>query len=354
VEDLVSGLTLLGFVGVADTPRPDAAEAVRQIAQDGVRTVMITGDHPTTAAAIARAVDIPADGVVTGAKLDRMTESERVRRVAATTVFARVSPEQKLRIVQALQAGGHVVAMTGDGTNDATAIRLADVGIGVAATGSSSARSAADLVLTGADVRRIHDALLEGRGLWHRVGDAVAILVGGNAGEVAFMVLGTALSGRAPINVRQLLLVNMFTDMFPALAVAVAPSQNETASRPTSGALGAPLARAVAVRGGATTLGALLAWTIGRFTGRGRRASSMGLAALVGTQLGQTLLTGWRSPLVIATVIASAAALVALIEIPVVSEFFGGTPIGPVAWAIVVASAATGTLAAALLPKLVG
>jgi cation-transporting ATPase I len=356
VEELVTGLTLLGFVGVADTPRPDAAEGVRRIAADGVRTVMITGDHPTTAAAIARAVDIPADGVVTGAELDRLTESERVRRVAAATVFARVSPEQKLRIVQALQADGHVVAMTGDGTNDAAAIRLADVGIGVAATGSSSARTAADLVLASADVRRIHDALLEGRGLWHRVRDAVAILVGGNAGEVAFMVLGTALTGRAPINVRQLLLVNMFTDMFPALAVAVAPSQNETAaaSGPTSGALGAPLARAVAVRGGATTLGALLAWTIGRFTGRGRRASSMGLAALVGTQLGQTLLTGWRSPLVVATVVASAAALVALIEIPVVSQFFGGTPIGPLAWAIVVASAATGTLAAALLPKLVG
>jgi cation-transporting P-type ATPase I len=172
---------------------------------------------------------------------------------------------------------------------------------------------------------------------------------------VTFMVLGTALSGRAPINVRQLLLVNLFTDMFPALAVAVAPSQNQTAgSGPTSGALGTPLAKAVAVRGGATTLGALLAWTIGRFTGPGRRASSMGLAALVGTQLGQTLLTGWRSPLVIATVVASAAALVALIEIPVISQFFGGTPIGPVAWAIVVASAAIGTLAAALVPRLVG
>jgi cation-transporting P-type ATPase I len=353
VEDLVRGLILLGFVGVADTPRPDAAEAVRQIAQDGVRIVMITGDHPTTAAAIARAVDIPVDGILTGAELDRMTESERVRRVATTTLFARVSPEQKLRIVQALQAGGHVVAMTGDGTNDAAAIRLADVGIGVAATGSSSARSAADLVLASADVRRIHDALLEGRGLWQRVGDAVAILVGGNAGEVTFMVLGTALSGRAPINVRQLLLVNLFTDMFPALAVAVAPSQNQTAaSGPTSGALGAPLARAVAIRGGATTLGALLAWTIGRLTGRGRRASSMGLAALVATQLGQTLLTGWRSPLVVATVVASAAALVALIEIPVISQFFGGTPIGPVAWAIVVASAAIGTLAATLVPGL--
>jgi cation-transporting ATPase I len=353
VEDLVSGLTLLGFVGVADTPRSAAPEAVRRIADDGVRTVMVTGDHPTTAAAIAQGVGIPVNGVVTGAELDRMTEPERVRRVAAATVFARVSPEQKLRIVEALRAGGHVVAMTGDGTNDAAAIRLADVGIGVAATGSSSARSAADLVLANADVRRIHDALVEGRGLWHRVGDAVAILVGGNAGEVAFMVLGTALTGRAPINVRQLLLVNMLTDMFPALAVAVAPSQDETeASGPTSGALGSPLARAVAVRGGATALGALLAWGTGRCTGRGRRASTMGLAALVGTQLTQTLLTGWRSPLVVVTVAASAVALFALVETPGVSQFFGGTPIGPAAWAVVVASAAAGTLAAMVAPRL--
>jgi len=147
--------------------------------------------------------------------------------------------------------------------------------------------------------------------------------------------------------VRQLLLVNMLTDMFPALAVAVAPSQDETApSGPTSAALGTPLARAVVVRGGATALGALLAWAIGRVTGRGRRASAMGLAALVGTQLGQTLITGWRSPLVVVTVVASAAALFVLVETPGVSQFFGGTPIGPVAWTVVVGCAALGTLTA--------
>jgi cation-transporting ATPase I len=222
VEGLVRDPTLLGFIGVADQPRPDAADAVRRMADDGIRTVMVTGDHPTTALAIARMVGITADGVLTGAELDRATEQERVQRVAETAVFARVSPEHKVRIVEALQAAGNVVAMTGDGTNDAAAIRLADIGIGVAATGSSAARSAADLVLAGADVQRIHEAVLEGRGLWNRVRDAVSILVGGNAGEVAFMILGTALSGRAPINVRQLLLVNMLTDMFPALAVAVA------------------------------------------------------------------------------------------------------------------------------------
>ena len=256
------------------------------------------------------------------------------------------------RIVEALQQAGHVVAMTGDGTNDAAAIRLADVGIGVAATGSSSARPADDLVLADADVRRIHDALLEGRGLWHRVRDAVSILVGGNAGEVAFMVLGTAVAGRAPINVRQLLVVNMLTDMFPALAVAVAPSRNGADVEEPTGTLGAPLARSVAVRGSATTLGATLAWTIGRCTGRGRRAGSMGLAALVGTQLGQTLLTGWHSPLVVATTLASAAALVALVETPGISQFFGCTPIGPAAWGVVLAAATAGTLAAALMPRL--
>lgn len=204
---------------------------------------MVTGDHPTTAAAIAHAVDIPVDGIVTGAELDRMTEPERVRRVAAATVFARVSPEQKLRIVEALQAGGHVVAMAGDGTNDAAAIRLADVGIGVAASGSSSARSAADLVLAGADVRRIHDALLEGRGLWQRVRDAVAILVGGNAGEVAFMVAGTApvrpgAAQRAAAAAGQHVHRHV-----PCPCRAVAPSRADTqANGPTFGALGRLLA----------------------------------------------------------------------------------------------------------------
>jgi cation-transporting ATPase I len=353
VEDLVADLTLLGFVGVADTPRPEAAEAVRRMAEEGVRPVMVTGDHPETAAAIARMVSIPADDVVTGTDLDRMTEQERVRRVAQASTFARVSPEQKLRIVEALRAGGHVVAMTGDGTNDAAAIRLADVGIGVAAAGSSSARSAADLVLADAGIGHIHDALLEGRGLWQRVRDAVSILVGGNAGEVAFMVLGTAVAGHAPIGVRQLLLVNVLTDMFPALATAVTPGRGDTgAPGPTSATLGRLLVRAITVRGGATAFGALLAWTIGRYTGLPRRASSMGLAAVVGTQLGQTLLTGWHSPLVVGTALASAAVLVAVVETPGVSHFFGCTPIGPVAWTVVMAASAAGTLVAAAAPRL--
>jgi cation-transporting ATPase I len=349
LDPLVEDLTLVGFVGISDSPRDSAADAVQRMVDAGIRPIMITGDHPATASAIARQVGLPTDDVTTGAELDGMTEEERVERAAKTTIFARVSPEQKVRIVEALRAAGRVVAMTGDGTNDAAAIRLADVGIGVAAAGSTAARSSADLVLADPDLPRIHDALVEGRQMWHRMREAVSILVGGNAGEMGFMLLGTAVGGRAPINIRQMLVVNLLTDMFPALAVALAPSHSpEEAAAPVGSTLGSQLARAVAIRGTTTALGATLAWTVGRYTGRGRRADTMGLAALVATQLGQTLLIGWRSPLVVATTLASVWVLFVMVETPGVSQLFGCTPIGPFAWAVVLGSSAVGTAAAAL------
>ncbi|TYC07533.1 cation-translocating P-type ATPase [Actinomadura syzygii] len=366
VADHVRDLTLLGFVGIADTPRPTAEEAVRRLHGAGVRTTMITGDHPATAAAVAAELGIPdADRVVTGAELDAMPAAERLRAVQRAGVFARVSPAQKVRIVKDLRRSGRVVAMTGDGVNDAAAIRRADVGIAVAGRGSGAARSAADLVLTAPDTALILDALREGRALWHSVRDAAAILVGGNAGEVAFTVLGTALGGDAPLSTRQLLVVNMLTDMLPALAVAITPAGRPAGTGPDGDAPlgGAPLRgftgrdmrRALAVRGTATAAAALASWLAGRLTGLvpggRRRASTMGLAALVGAQLGQTLVGRWRSPLVLATCAVSAAALFALVETPGVSQFFGCVPLGPGAWTIVTASAAAATLAAALAPR---
>lgn len=359
VAGLVDGLTLLGFVAIADIPRPSAAAAIRRLHEIGVRVTMITGDHPITAVAIARMLGIPgADRVLTGAELEVLPEEERVARIAASMVFARVSPEQKVGIVQALQHAGHVVAMTGDGSNDAPAIRLADVGIGVSGRGSSVARNAADIVLADPDTTRIVDAALEGRALWGSIRDAVSILVGGNAGEIAFTLLATTVAGRAPLGTRQFLLVNLLTDMLPALAVALAPAElpgeddgaDALTAGPVPAFLGPDLARTLAVRGGATALGATIAWLLGRMTGRRRRASTMALAALVGAQLGQTLLTRSRSPLVIATTAVSAATLIVLVETPGVSHFFGCTPLGPVAWTMAIGSATAATLAAALLP----
>ncbi|GAB3973308.1 cation-translocating P-type ATPase [Actinoallomurus acanthiterrae] len=360
LDALAHELTLLGFVAIADLPRPTASATIERLTKAGVRIALITGDHPTTATAVARQLGIPhADAVLTGAELDLLSEQQRLDRVRRTSVFARVSPEHKVRIVQALQQAGHVVAMTGDGANDAAAIRLADVGIGMAARSSTAARGAADLVLTDPDPLRLIEALAEGRALWSRVRDAVSILVGGNAGEVAFTLLGTAIGGRAPLNTRQLLLVNMLTDMLPALAVALRTDDRSPGGQ-GDGILaagpvtlsGADLARTLATRGGATALGASLAWYAGRITGRSRRADTMGLAALVSTQLGQTLSIGRGNPLVLVTCVASAAVLVGIVETPGVSHFFGCTPLGPIAWGTVAASSAAGTAAAALAPRI--
>jgi cation-transporting ATPase I len=357
IDALATGLALLGFVGIADTVRPQAAETIRRLNEAGVRVTMITGDHPVTAGAIARQLGIPgSDTVLTGSELEAMPDSERTERVPRTAVFARVSPEQKVRVVQALQRAGRVVAMTGDGVNDAAAIRLADVGIGVSARGSASARSAASLVLTDPDPARLVDMLAEGRSLWSRVRDAVAILVGGNAGEIAFTVLGTASGGRAPLNTRQLLLVNMLTDMLPSLAVALGPVGSNGAPADTVDLSTGPaslsreeLARSIGVRGAATAAGASGAWFAGRAGGHSH-AGTMGLGALVLTELGQTLVTGWRSPLVVVTCAVSAAVLVAVVEMPGVSQFFGCTPLGPVAWGIVAASSAAATAGSAAVP----
>lgn len=356
-SELAEDLTLLGFVALADVARPEAASTVAALQAVGLSTVMITGDHPVTAGAIATGLGIPADQVVTGSELVGLDDEARTRLVAGASVFARVSPEQKLRIIAALQKAGRVVAMTGDGANDAAAIRLADVGIGMAAHGSSSARSASDVVLTKPDVSLILDALVEGRAMWGRVRDAIAILLGGNAGEVAFTLAGTGIAGRAPIGTRQFLLVNMLTDLFPAMAIALAATPEDDESRQRllqSGApsLGAPLLRDIGIRGASTAAGALAAWQIGRVTGTRRRADTIALGALVGTQLGQTLLVGHGNPLVVATGVGSGLALAAIVQTPGVSQFFGCTPLGPVAWSTVVGCAAGATALGAVAPHL--
>jgi len=355
--ELTEDLTLLGFVALADLPRPQAAATVTALHAAGLSTIMITGDHPVTAAVIASRLGIPAARVVTGPELAGLDESARAALVSQGEVFARVSPEQKLQIISALQASGRVVAMTGDGANDAAAIRLADVGIGMAAHGSVSARTAADLVLTRPDVSLILDSLVEGRAMWGRVRDAVAILLGGNAGEVAFTLMGTALAGRAPIGTRQFLLVNLLTDLLPSMAIALAatpdaPLERRGLLRAGVPSLGAPLLTDIAIRGAATSVGALAAWQLGRVTGRRTRASTMALAALVGTQLGQTLLVARGNPLVLTTGIGSAAALTGIIQIPGLSHFFGCTPLGPVGWVTVTGCATAATVLAAVAPRL--
>lgn len=345
---------------------------------------MLTGDHPQTARAIAAELGWPqGTAVVTGDELTSADRSVRSRMLRDVGVVARVAPEQKLQVVEALGDAGRVVGMVGDGANDAAAIRAADIGVGISARGSAAARNAADLVLTGDDLTVLIEAVTEGRALWHSVADAISILIGGNAGEVGFGLVGTLLSGAAPLSTRQMLLVNLFTDLFPAMAVAVTPQEapgtepgteergeDVGGDRGDSGdikdikdagdtgplgttLLGAPLIRQIRHRALTTCLGATTAWLIGRFTpGSARRSTTMALCGVVGTQLAQTLADRRHSPLVRATSFGSAAALVAHVQTPGPSHLFGCTPLGPVAWAGVAAAIAFAVTGQRALPQL--
>jgi cation-transporting ATPase I len=346
----------VGLLGFADTPRETSTALVRGLHEEGIRPVMLTGDHPRTARAIAADLGWPEDTVVvTGDDLAAADRPARARMLRDAGVVARVAPEQKLQVVEALRDAGRVVGMVGDGANDAAAIRAADIGVGINAHGSAAARNAADVVLTDDDLTVLLDAVREGRSLWHSVADAVAILIGGNAGEIGFGVLGTLLSRTAPLSTRQMLLVNLFTDLFPAMAVAVTPKESAQQSDPgsPSAVLGAPLLQQIRHRAVTTSAGALMAWLIGRATpGTPRRSSTMALVAVVGTQLVQTLLDRRDSPLVRLASVGSAAVLLALIETPGVSRFFGCTPLGPVALTAVTASIALAVWGQRTLPFL--
>ncbi len=220
----VVDLTFRGFVAFRDPIRGSASAAIATLRSAGVDTVMITGDHPSTAEAIARELDLlRGRAVVTGAELAALSDADLDARVSGVAVFARVTPSQKVRIVRALQRAGRVVAMAGDGANDAAAIRLADAGIAIGEGSTQAARAAADIVVTDGRVETIVDAIAEGRAMWASVRDAVAILVGGNMGEIGFTLLAGLLDGAPPLHARQLLLVNLFTDVAPAMAIALKP-----------------------------------------------------------------------------------------------------------------------------------
>jgi calcium-translocating P-type ATPase len=357
-DESVRDLVFLGFLTLADPVRAGAAPATAQLREAGVHTVMLTGDHPATADAIASTIsDVTDPKVCTGAELDELADDALDELLPGVDVIARCSPHHKVRIVQAYQRMGRVVAMTGDGANDAPAIRLADIGIALGRRGTPAATAAADLVVGDDRLETIVAALMEGRAMWASVRAALGILIGGNLGEVTFSVLISTLTGSTPLNARQIMLVNLLTDLAPSLAIAVRRPAGQTAERlmaeGPSRSLGSALTDEMLLRGAITATGAGLAWTGARLTGRGRRAGTVALAAVVGTQLAQTLATGGLDRNVLAASLGSAAVLAAVIQTPGVSQFFGCTPLGPVGWGIALGAIATATVLGMALSPLV-
>ncbi len=222
-DDLENGLTLMGLVGMVDPPRPEAKAAVETCLKAGIKPVMITGDHIVTASAIAKELGILKDGdsAITGAELDKMTDSELDNIVEHISVYARVSPENKIRIVKAWQRKGHVVSMTGDGVNDAPALKAADIGCAMGITGTDVAKGAADMTLTDDNFATIVDAVSEGRGIYANIKKVVGFLLGTNIGEVITVFVAMLLWHKSPLLSMQLLWINLVTDSLPAIALGM-------------------------------------------------------------------------------------------------------------------------------------
>lgn len=222
-DTLETELTLIGLVGIIDPPRPEVRDAVKECAEAGIRPVMITGDHVVTASAIAKDLGILRDGdrAVTGRALADMSDEELDREVENISVYARVTPEDKIRIVRAWQKKGMVVSMTGDGVNDAPALKAADIGCAMGITGTDVAKSAAAMTLMDDNFTTIVYAVREGRGIYENIRRVVGFLLGTNTGEIVCVFLAMILWRKTPLLSMQLLVVNLATDSLPAIALGV-------------------------------------------------------------------------------------------------------------------------------------
>lgn len=233
-EELENGLTFLGMVGMIDPPRPEAKAAVAVCRQAGIRPVMITGDHVTTASAIAKELGILQEGdkAITGSQLDMMNDSELDEQITNISVYARVSPENKIRIVKAWQRKDRVVSMTGDGVNDAPALKAADIGCAMGITGTDVAKGAADMTLTDDNFATIVDAVREGRGIYANIKKVVGFLLGTNIGEVVTVFTAMLLWHKSPLLSIQLLWINLVTDSLPAIALGMEAVESDVMNKP--------------------------------------------------------------------------------------------------------------------------
>lgn len=356
-EDAEEGMTFLGLVGMIDPPRPEAREAIRKCQEAGIRVVMITGDHPHTAEAIARELGLLQRGrVITGAQLDAMDDTAFEAQVEDIEVYARVSPAHKLRVVTALQKKGHIVAMTGDGVNDAPALKKADIGVAMGITGTDVSKEAADMILLDDNFASIVAAVEEGRTIFNNIKKYLMYLLSSNVGEILLMA-GASLAGLPlPLTAAQILYVNLATDGLPALALAVDPPEEDLMRRPPrpprAGIFTRPVV-ALMLAGGlwsALVNLSLFAWALG--SGRGLpEAMTMAFVSLVLIQffkaynfrsdrhsvLRRPFANRWLNR----AILWETMMLLLLIYVPFLREAFKIYPLPPIGWAIVLVAAAT-------------
>lgn len=349
-------LTALGFICISDPLRPSVQAAVQRCRAAGVKIIMITGDHPSTARAIAKSAGL-LDGhgkILTGAEIAELHNGELDERLEQAVVIARATPLDKLRIIESLQRHGHTVAMTGDGVNDAPALRLADVGVAMGQGGTEVARQTADVVLADDDFATLVETFVEGRSFWRNIRRALALLLGGNLGELGLMVGASVLGLSAPLIARQILAMNAITDILPALAVALQKPEHRNLAllkREGSTALDKPLRNDILRRATATALPSLISFLVMLAAGSLPQARSVAYASVVVTQLAQTLdngrtENGLTRP-VLSAVAGSFTILLATLTIPQLRMFLSLVMPSPLGWALI----GGGALVAVLLSR---
>ena len=361
-------LRLVGLVGITDPPRPEAVAAIEDCRRAGIAAVMITGDHPLTASAIAGRIGIATEGTVcTGGELESLDEEGLAQRVATARIYARVSPEQKLRIVQALQARHAVVAMTGDGVNDAPALRLADIGVAMGQTGTDVSKEAADMVLADDNFATIVAAVEEGRRIYDNIRRVVRYLLATNSAEVLVMVVAPLLGLPLPLIAVQILWINLVTDGAPAIALGLEPAEPDVLARPPrpprESILGQGLwqytvivgtvmaAIAIAVQAGARSAG--WAWQTMVFTTLALLQLANAWAMRSPRSRGRAGRSRGANPWLAASALGGTAAQLLVVYLPGAEAVFGTRALGAQQLVVVAGAVAAGYLTTKLAQRLV-
>jgi Ca2+-transporting ATPase len=357
LENAEQGMTFLGLVGMIDPPRAEAKAAIQTCEQAGIKAVMITGDHPLTAQAVARELGLLKTGrVVIGTELEAMSEAEFEREVESIEVYARVSPAHKLRVVTALQKNGHIVAMTGDGVNDAPALKKADIGVAMGITGTDVSKEAAAMMLTDDNFASIVAAVEEGRGVFGNIKKYLMYMLSSNIGEILLVASASLVGLPLPLSAVQILYVNLATDGLPALALALDPPEPDLMRRkprnPRTGIFTRPVVTLMIAGGlwsGAVNLG-VFAWALN--SGRSiEEAMTMTFVSLVLIQffkaynfrsdrhsvLNQPFANKWLNLAIVWELVL----LSLIVYLPFLHEPFGTFSLPLIDWAIVITLAFT-------------
>ena len=286
-----SDYIFLGLISMMDPPREESRAAVADAKRAGIRPVMITGDHKITASAIAKQIGIFQDGdmAVTGTELDAMSEEELDRNIEKISVYARVSPENKIRIVEAWQKNGNIAAMTGDGVNDAPALKKADIGVAMGITGTEVSKDAASMILTDDNFATIIKAVANGRNVYRNIKNAIQFLLSGNMAGILGVLYASLMALPMPFAPVHLLFINLLTDSLPALAIGMEPAEKDLLSQkprnPKEGILTKDFMIRILLQGGLIAVCTMTAFHIGMKQGNGGLASTMAFATLTAARL---------------------------------------------------------------------